>query len=164
MRNLSARTWDDLFRFLEFTKGDRYEPAWVFLATTGMRRGEALGLRWTDLDLEAKRPTATIRRAAIAISHRREKGKTKTVKSRLIGLDARTVNSLKSWKARQAKERLMVGPGYKNDDKLIFTLPDGRGYHPERFSREFDRKQARVQPASPRPSPDCRCPCATERS
>jgi hypothetical protein len=32
--------------------------------------------------------------------------------------------------------------GYKNDDKLIFTLPDGRGYHPERFSREFDRKQA----------------------
>jgi len=154
--NPEMQTWaaEDLFRFLEFTKGDRYEPAWTFLATTGMRRGEALGLRWTDLDLEAKRPTATIRRAAIAISHRREKGKTKTGKSRLIELDARTVDALKSWKARQGEERLMVGPGYKNDEKLIFTLPSGIGYHPERFSREFERKQAtynRLHPTTPLP-------------
>ena len=57
------RTWlaDELNRFLEFTKGDRYEPAWVFLATTGMRRGEALGLRLTDLNLDASPSTATIR-------------------------------------------------------------------------------------------------------
>jgi integrase len=150
------RTWEpeELKRFLEFTKGDRYEPAWVFLATTGMRRGEALGLRWSDVNLESAPATATIRRAAIAIGHRRENGTTKTGKKRLIELDARTVDALKAWKARQAQERLLVGPGYHNDEKLIFTLPDGRGYHPERFSREFERKQGtynRLNPDTPLP-------------
>ena len=148
------QTWaaDELYRFLEFTKGDRYDPAWLFLATTGMRRGEALGLQWTDLNLEASPATATIRRAAIAIDHRRENGKTKTGKKRLIELDARTVDVLKAWKARQAQERLLVGPGYQSAENLVFTLPDGRGYHPERFSREFGRKQAtynRLHPETP---------------
>ncbi len=150
------RIWraEELNRFLEFTKGDRYEPAWVFLATTGMRRGEALGLRWTDLNLDSTPATATIRRAAIAISHRREeKGKTKTGRTRLIELDARTVDTLKSWKARQGEERLLVGEGYKNELKLIFTLPDGSGYHPERFSREFRAEAGYLQSAAPRYSP-----------
>jgi len=93
--------------------------------------------------------------AAFAIGHRREeKGKTKTGKTRLIELDVRTVDILKSWRARQGEERLMVGPGYQNELKLIFTLPDGRGYHPERFSREFERKQAtynRLHPNTPLP-------------
>ena len=72
----------------------------------------------------------------------------------MIELDARTVETLKSWKARQAEERLLVGPGYQNKDGLVFTLPDGRGYHPERFSREFDRKQStynRLHPDTPLP-------------
>jgi integrase len=60
-----------------FTGDDRYGPAWLFLATTGMRRGEVLGLRWTDQNLDASPATATVRRTAIAISHRREAGKTK---------------------------------------------------------------------------------------
>lgn len=150
------RTWSaaELNRFLAFTKGDRYEPAWTFLATTGMRRGEALGLRWSDLKLDSSPATATIRRAAIVIGHRREGGKTKTGQHRLIELDAHTVLALNAWKARQASERLLVGPGYESSEDLIFTLPDGRGYHPERFSREFERKQAthnRLNPAKPLP-------------
>jgi integrase len=150
------RTWtaEELASFLAFTTEDRYGPAWLFLATTGMRRGEALGLRWTDLKLDASPPTSTIRRAAIAISHRRETGGTKTGKDRLIELDAFTVEILNSWKARQSAERLLVGPAYQSAEKLVFTLPDGRGYHPERFSREFERKQAtynRLHPTTPLP-------------
>jgi integrase len=83
-----------------------------------------------------------VRRAAIVIRHRREAGKTKTGKDGLIELDARSVDVLKAWKARQGEERLSVGPAYQTAEKLIFTLPDGRGYHPERLSREFERKQA----------------------
>jgi len=150
------RTWtaEELGRFLTFTQDDRYGSAWLFLATTGMRRGEALGLRWTDLQLDTFPGTATIRRAAIAISHKREAGKTKTGKDRLIELDARTVDVLKGWKARQSQERLLVGPGYETREHLVFTLPDGRGYHPERFSREFERKQTsynRLHPTTPLP-------------
>jgi integrase len=47
-------TWtgDQLRRFLGFIADDRYVTPWIFLATTGCRRGECLGLRWTDLDLD----------------------------------------------------------------------------------------------------------------
>jgi integrase len=150
------RTWTaaELRAFLNFTADDRYGPVWNFLANTAMRRGEALGLRWSDINMDGKPPTATVRRAAIVISHKREAGKTKTGKDRLIELDARSVDVLKVWKARQAEERLLVGPGYEIAEKLIFTLPDGRGYHPERLSREFERKQAtynRLNPKSPLP-------------
>ena len=95
-----------------------------------------------------------IRRTAIAISHKRQNGKTKTGRTRLIELGARTVDTLNAWKARQATERLLVGHAYLSADNLVFTLPDGRGYHPERLSREFDRKQAafnRLNPTTPLP-------------
>lgn len=87
---------EELARFLDFTKGDCYESAWVFLPTTGSRPGEALGLRWTDV---ARRHTRHRYdppvRAGIAMSHRREeKGKTKTGITQLIELDTRTVDTL----------------------------------------------------------------------
>jgi integrase len=75
-------------------------------------------------------------------------------KDRLIELDEVTVDALRGWKALQAQERLWVGPGYQSAERLVFTLPDGRGYHPERFSREFERKQAtynRLNPTTPLP-------------
>lgn len=48
------KTWDaaTLARFLNLVRDDRHQPAWLFLATTGCRRGEALGLRWSDVDLD----------------------------------------------------------------------------------------------------------------
>jgi integrase len=44
-------TWtaDQLRSFLEGTRGSRHWTAYLLLATTGLRRGEALGLRWADL-------------------------------------------------------------------------------------------------------------------
>ena len=51
--------WDapSLRQFLEASReaGDRLHGLWVLLATSGMRRGEALGLRWSDLDLDTGR-------------------------------------------------------------------------------------------------------------
>ena len=50
------RTWssDELREFLAAIGDDRLFALYVLMATTGMRRGEALGLRWTDLDLDAQ--------------------------------------------------------------------------------------------------------------
>ena len=55
----------------------------------------------------------------------------------------------RGWRTRQAEERLLVGPGY-DDRGLVFCHPDGRRYHPDRFSREFDpaRRRATASPAS----------------
>ena len=51
------RIWtaQELSKFLGGVAGDRLAGAWWLLATTGMRRGEALGLRWQDVDLDAGR-------------------------------------------------------------------------------------------------------------
>jgi integrase len=119
---------------------NRYQPAWLFLSTTGCRRGEAVGLTWAALDLENRR--CSIRQTITAIDHHlHTAGGTKTDSSRNIGLDARTVAALRTWRTRQAEERLLLGPGYEDHD-LVFCHPDGRPYHPERFSREFDRMVA----------------------
>ncbi len=51
------KTWNaaELRRFLAWTQGDRLFPLWRLMASTGMRRGEALGLSWRDVDLESGR-------------------------------------------------------------------------------------------------------------
>jgi integrase len=64
----------------------------------------------------------------------------KTKRAHLIRLDSVTVAVLRGWRARQNEERLLAGPGYKELD-LVFCHPDGRPYDPNRFSREFLRKQ-----------------------
>src|SRR5262249_47194249 len=53
-----------------------------------------------------------------------------------------TVAMLRSWRAHQAEERLLLGEGYQ-DHGLVFAKVDGSPLHPERFSREFDRRVAR---------------------
>jgi integrase len=45
--------------FLKHVRGDRLYAAWFLAATTGMRRGEVLGLHWRDVDLGAKRVAVT---------------------------------------------------------------------------------------------------------
>ena len=61
-RSVQARqvqAWDaeTLRRFLSECRAadDPLYSLWVFLATTGLRRGEALGLHWADVDLAAAR-------------------------------------------------------------------------------------------------------------
>lgn len=64
------------------------------LATTGMRRGEALGFRWSDLDLNAG--TAAIRQSLIVVNHHAQLGTPKTAMSALsVDLDTDTVSVLK---------------------------------------------------------------------
>lgn len=123
-------------RFLTSTAQSRYQPAWLTMVTTGMRRGELLALTWDDIDLDKQ--SISIRKALVVIAHVPQLGQTKTGKARIIDLDVRTVAALRSWRSRQAQERLLMGSGYQ-DTGLVFTHPDGRWYHPERFSREFDR-------------------------
>lgn len=76
------KTWSayELGRFLDGIRGYRHETAFLLLATTGMRRGEALGLRWADVDLNEGR--ASIRQTVIAINHEVKLGTPKTNKGR----------------------------------------------------------------------------------
>ena len=63
-----AWTAEQLRAFLDYAAASQYMPAWIFLATSGCRRGECLGLRWPDIDLDAA--TAVISRQVTALDHR----------------------------------------------------------------------------------------------
>jgi integrase len=52
---LQVWTPGQLRAFLIHVRQDRHYTAWLLAATTGMRRGELLGLRWIDVDLDAGR-------------------------------------------------------------------------------------------------------------
>lgn len=143
---MHAWTGPELRRFLELAseQDDRYYWPWLVLATTGARRGEVLGLRWADIDLE--HALASIRQTVIPLTKQSGKGRegrivprTKSDKARVIELDSPTIAALKTWKSRQAQERLLMGAGYQDHD-LIFCRPDGRPYHPEAFSKTFARR------------------------
>jgi integrase len=137
------KTWDapTLAQFLTLVRNDRHQPAWLFLATTGCRRGEALGLRWTDVDLDTGK--VVLYQTVSAINHElRIAPRTKSGKPRPIEIDAATVTALRAVRKRQAQERLLLGPDYADHD-LVFARADGRPQHPEHFSNAFERRVAR---------------------
>ncbi len=140
------RVWTgpQLATFLDRLEGNRYRWSWLFLATTGCRRGEALGLRWQDVDFDRK--VVSIRQELIPLTKPGGVGRegrivprTKSERPRVIELDSPTLAALRSWRVEHAKERLLVGDAYE-DHGLVFCWPDGRPYHPEAFSKSFDRK------------------------
>ncbi len=94
-------------RLLEAARGDRLEALYVLAVHTGMRRGELLGLKWEDVDLDAA--TLRVRRALTRTENGRKLalGEPKTKKSRrTVRLTPRAVETLKGHRAQQAAERL----------------------------------------------------------
>ena len=110
------RTWtkEQLKAFLEAVSDDRLSPLWHTIAMTGMRRGEALGLRWADVDLENAR--LSVRRALIPTNREVVVSEPKTAKGRrVVALDPVTVEVLKAQAARQLDEQTGVGRGLGRD-------------------------------------------------
>ena len=116
------------------------EPTWLYLpvlvaVTTGMRRGELLGLRWSDIDLKAARLT-------VNQSMERVRGQVvfkspKTAKSRrTITLPALTVEALARHRSVQAEERLRLGLGKA---ELVFTGVDGHPISADAVTQAFGR-------------------------
>ena len=136
-REEKTQAWTnlELRKFLEVARDDRLYPLWLTLAMTGLRRGEALALHWSDLDLERAR--LSVRRSLVPINGTVEVHEPKTSRGRrLVALDPFTVLTLRAWGRRQKEERLESGPDW-TDSGLVFTRPDGNLIHPERVSKAF---------------------------
>ena len=105
----AASTWSasEVALFLESTSDDRLHPLWVVYATTGLRRGEALALRWEDVDLV--RGQASIRHNLVVVQGGLEFGTPKAGRGRQISLAEQTVDVLRVWRrARRSSERLAL--------------------------------------------------------
>ena len=113
----------------------RYEAAIVLLVTLGLRRGELLGLQWSDVDL--KNRTVRVRRALTRTKAGLVADDTKTARSvRTLELQPVAVAALKAHKARQAEEQLKAGEHWVGGDWLI-TNAWGGPVDPANFRHQF---------------------------
>lgn len=127
---------------------DLPNPArWTVALALGLRQGEALGLRWEDVNL--KTGTMRIRQTVYRLPG---KGivfsEPKTDRSkRTIGLPDELVDDLKAHKAKQAEDRLKAGDQWQDHD-LVFPMEDGRPFDPSVDRRRWLKllKTAGVKP------------------
>jgi len=134
-----AQAWTDreLRTFLAHVSGDRLSALWRLAATTGMRRGELLGLCWRHLDLDTAR--LRVEQQLIPTKGGATFGPPKSRRSeRTIALDPATVEALRHHRDTQQLERDLAGPAYADQD-LVFCNELGASIHPQVLTAAFAR-------------------------
>ena len=132
---------DELAAFLDHVPGTRLEAVWRLAAMTGMRRGEILGIRWHDLDLDRAR--LSVRQALVAVGYEVLHSTPKSHSARVIDLDAETVELLRAHRCQQDTERVQWGADYMDQD-LVVAKENGEPIHPHTFSQAFERLIAKA--------------------
>jgi integrase len=117
-------------KLLEAARGDRLEALYVLAIHTGMRRGELLGLKWGDVDLDDTFPTVRVRRTLTRKDTGYVLGEPKTKKSRrTIRLTPQAVEALRRHLTSQMEQMKHLGDLY-DDQGLIFTTEVGTLINP----------------------------------
>lgn len=139
-------TPDQLRIFLDALDGHDLEALYTVMVLTGIRKGEALGLGWSDLDLDSERPTLRVRRSLKKVGTELTLDTPKTdTSARLIRLPDRTLEPLRRLRDRQTSERLALGEGgvwggdQFADADLVFTDAFGLPLQPDRVYRTLRR-------------------------
>jgi integrase len=121
--------------FLRSIRRHRLYALFHLLALTGLRRGEACGLRWPDLD--QKRATLAVSRQVQRHGgHLVESTPKSAAGSRTIALDHTTLTALRQHRHRQDQERRAAGRAWR-EGGWMFTYRDGRPVAPDRLTRMF---------------------------
>jgi integrase len=132
---------DQIQTFLTAVQHDRFAALFLLELTTGIRRGQVCGLKWTSVDLEAGEIAMHDNRVVVG-GHARDKagGKTKNA-DQTISIDRATVAALRRWRTVQGGQRQFFGGDYHPSD-YVFTFEDGRPPHPDTIRQRFDRLAA----------------------
>jgi len=122
-------------QFLHAIAGHRLHAAYHLIALRGLRRGEAAGRRWCDVDLGGK--VAVISQQLQQYDGHLTVCPPKTPHSiRTIALDHTTIAALRAQRDRQHAEATSFGPGYR-DSGYVFTNLNGHPMAPDRLTRTF---------------------------
>lgn len=130
--------------FLKATHGERLEALYSVALALGLRQGEALGLRWSDVDFEAR--TITIRQTLERIGGKRfgEPGRLQFVEPktnrsrRTIAMPDAIAKALKAHRVRQMEERLAAGSRW-HDNGIVFSTTIGTPIEPRSVVVDFKR-------------------------
>lgn len=141
-REIRPLTREEQAVFLRGAKDDELFAAWFLLLATGLRRGELLGLRWGDVDLDGA--VLHVRQAVVPLHGRAVISDVKTdAGRRSVSLPREAVRILRRHHAAQAERKLALGAAYQDHD-LVFCYADGRPWDPRAFSRRFERLMKRL--------------------
>lgn len=143
---------EDAQQFLTWAEdnvGDEYVVAWKVALATGMRRGELLGLRWKDIDLDNR--TIAVARSVTTVKVKGEKqrlveGPTKSGRIRVVDIDEQTANRLRWFRVYRAGNLAIK---LVNPDMVVFGDEEGSWRLPESFSRTFRQQLARFRRTQP---------------
>jgi len=145
-REMEAFDQGEVERLLEAARGTRLAVPVLLAVTTGLRRGELLGLRWQDVDLDVGKLAVRLEQTKAGLAFKQPK----THKGRrVVTLPRMTVDALRRHRAEQAREKLLLGPAYQ-DNGLVLARVDGRPLDPAGTTRAFARlvRRAGVRPIS----------------
>ncbi len=143
---------------LDAIKGERMEALYSVALAVGLRKGEALGLRWADVDLDAG--TIAVRRSLQRAGGRLQFVEPKSTRSRrTVALPNAAITALRTHRARQLQERLFAGPKWQ-EQGLVFTTTIGTPLEPRNVTRHFHRTLTRTG-LPPKRFHDLRHTCAS---
>ncbi len=129
-------TAEESRRLLAVAADHEWGPLFLMLLTTGMRRGECLGLRWRDLDWQAGK--VRIAQQVTAVKGQIVLGEPKTSKARRsVTLAPSCLSTLKDHRSAQLETRLQAREW--DDHDLIFCTSRGKPIHPRNIGRTLDR-------------------------
>lgn len=144
-RELRPLTPTEVREFLEQVRGDRLEALFVLALSTGLRQGELLGLRWSDVDLDGGtlRVSKALQRVAGTLQFVEPKSRSS---HRVLALPAAAQAALRTHRVRQAEERLASGALWGGEDArwldadLVFTTAMGTAIDARNLTRAFHRQ------------------------
>jgi integrase len=130
------------------TKSERLHALYVLAIYLGLRRGELLGLRWSNVNLEQEflQVTHTLQRVDGEL--RFQPPKTRTSR-RTVPLPKPCVDALKAHKVAQDKERLALGPKWCDED-MVFSTTIGTPIEPDNLSRSWYKVRTVLGEPAPR--------------
>ncbi|MEU5122784.1 tyrosine-type recombinase/integrase [Streptomyces asoensis] len=141
-RELSPWTLDETLDFLAASRKDPLYAAFVLAIAMGLRRGELVGLRWTDVDLD-KRVLYVRQQTQQTQQTQRRRGvlyddDTKNRRNRALPLPALCIAPLRWHRMRQVAAR-QRGGGAWDDGGYVFATRNGRPVEPRNMYRSFTR-------------------------
>ncbi len=134
-----AWTTDELDTFLRATETNRLGGLWFLLGSLGLRRGEALALRWSDYDPDKLTLSITKSRKKVGTSI--IESSTKTARSvRTLPVPKAVATVLESHKARQIQEvEYLLSLGIRAESGYMFLSEYGKPLDPDNTSKAFKR-------------------------